>query len=200
VINGAESNHTTMTEAVGRIVRLQVHAEPLKQDGAYVPDPIVSVDRASINADGMLGWDNTGWIVDTHHRAHPRAKGGGNRVLSIGFTGHYAAMSDRFGPVPLGIAGENIIVDGPALTAADIVDGVLIRHTDGTETLLRRPQPAVACVGFTSFLLGSDEVLERRMVADHLSFLSTGTRGFILAVDHLDRPVEINVGDEVVRS
>jgi len=189
-----------MTEAVGRIVRLQIHAEPLKQDGAYVPDSLVSVDRASITIDGMLGWDSTGWIVDTHHRAHPRAKGGGNRVLSVGFTGHYAAMSDRFGSVPLGIAGENIIVDGPALAAADIVDGVLIRHTDGTETVLRTPQPAVACAGFTSFLLGSDEVLERREIADDLSFLSTGTRGFIVAVDHLDRPVEINIGDEVFRN
>ena len=188
-----------MNEAIGRIVRLQVHAEPLKQNGAYVPAPLVSVDRASINADGMLGWDDTGWIVDTHHRAHPRAKGGGNRALSIGFTGHYTAMADRFESVPLGVAGENIIVDGPALTAAEIGDGLLIRHGDGRETLLRSPQPAVACVGFSSFLLGSDTVLEREQVADHLSFLSTGTRGFILAVDHLDRPVEIGVGDEVFR-
>ena len=189
-----------MSEAIGRIVRLQVHAEPLKQDGTYVPDPLVSVDRAAINADGMLGWDDTGWVVDTHHRAHPRAKGGGNRVLSIGFTGHYAAMADRFGSVPLGIAGENIIVDGPALTAAEIVDGVVIRRTDGSEILLRSPQPAIACAGFTSFLLESDEVLEREQVADHLSFLSTGRRGFILALDHLDRPVEISVGDDVFRN
>jgi hypothetical protein len=191
---------TTMSAEIGRIVRLQVHSEPLKRDGAYVPDPLVAVDRAVINADGMLGWGGTGWIVDTHHRAHPRAKGGGNRVLSIGFTGHYAAMSDRFDSVPLGVAGENIIVDGPAVSATDIVDGVLIRHGDGTETLLRSPQPAIACVGFTSFLLGSDELIGREEIADHLSFLSTGTRGFILSVEHLDRPVEISVGDEVVRS
>ena len=46
-----------MSESIGRIVRLQVHAEPLKQDGAYVPDPLVSVDRAVVNADGMLGWN-----------------------------------------------------------------------------------------------------------------------------------------------
>ncbi len=189
-----------MSEAIGRIVRLQVHAEPLKRDGAYVPDPLVSVDRAAINADGMLGWDGTGWVVDTHHRAHPRAKGGGNRALSIGFTGHYAAMSERFDSVPLGIAGENIIVEGPAITASEIIDGVVVRRSDGSETFLRTPKPAIACAGFTSFLLGSDELLEREDIADHLSFLSTGTRGFILSVDHLDRPVEISVGDEVLRS
>ena len=200
MIHVVDSNHTTMSEAIGRIVRLQVHAEPLKQDGAYVPDPLVSVDRGVISADGMLGWDGTGWVVDSHHRAHPRAKGGGHRVLSIGFTGHYDAMSERFDSVPLGIAGENIVVDGPALTASDIVDGVVVRHSDGSETVLRTPQPAIACAGFTSFLLGSDELLERDEIADHLSFLSTGTRGFILSVDHLDLPVEIGVGDEVFRN
>ncbi len=91
-----------MSEPIGRVVRLQVHAEPLKQDGTYVPDPLVSVDRAVISADGMLGWNDNGWIIDTHHPAHPRAKGGGKRVLSIGFTGHYVAMADRFDSVPLG--------------------------------------------------------------------------------------------------
>ena len=185
-----------MSESIGRIVRLQVHAEPLKQDGAYVPDPLVSVDRAVVNADGMLGWNGNGWIIDTHHSAHPRAKGGGKRVLSIGFTGHYAAMADRFDSAPLGIAGENIVVDGRAVSAEDIADGLVIRHTDGTETELRSPKAAVACTGFTSYLLGSDEVLGHEQVADHLEFLSTGTRGFILAVDHLDRPVEIQLGDE----
>jgi len=188
-----------MSEAIGRIVRLQVHAEPLKQNGAYVPDPLVSVDRAVVNADGMLGWNGNGWIIDTHHPAHPRAKGGGKRVLSIGFTGHYAAMADRFDSVPLGIAGENIVVDGPAVAAEEVEDGLVIRHADGTETELRSPKAAIACTGFTSYLLGSDEVLSHEEVADHLAFLSTGTRGFILAVDHLDRPVEIQVGDEVFR-
>jgi hypothetical protein len=73
----------------------------------------------------------------------------------------------------------------------------VIRHADGTETELRSPKVAIACTGFTSYLLGSDAVLGHEEVADHLAFLSTGTRGFILAVDHLDRPVEIQVGDEV---
>ena len=187
-----------MSDVIGRITKLQVHAEPLKQDGAYVPDPLVSVDRAVVNADGMLGWDGHGWIIDTHHPAHPRAKGGGKRVLSIGFTGHYDAIVDRFGSVPVGIAGENIVVDGPAVGAEDIEGGLVIRHADGSETELRSPKAAVACTGFTSYLLGSNEVLGHDEVADHLSFLSTGTRGFILAVDHIDRPVEIHVGDEIL--
>lgn len=188
-----------MKEPIGRIVRLQVHAEPLKQNGAYRPDPLVSINRAVVGAEGMLGWDGSGWIVDTHHRAHPRAKGGGKRVLSIGFTGHYAAMANRFDTVPIGIAGENIVVDGPAVTADDIADGLVVRCGDGTEVELRAPQPAVACTGFTSYLLNADEVLGHDVVADDLAFLSAGTRGFILDVTHLDRPVEIAVGDPVFR-
>jgi hypothetical protein len=187
-----------MGDSIGRIVRLQVHAEPLKRDGAYVPDPLVSVDRAVVNADGMLGWNGNGWIIDTHHPAHPRAKGGGKRVLSIGFTGHYDAMAARFESAPVGIAGENIVVDGPAVAEEDIEHGLVIRHSDGAETELRSPKAAVACTGFTSYLLGSDEALGHEEVADHLAFCSTGTRGFILAVDHLDWPVEIQVGDEVL--
>ncbi len=188
-----------MSEPIGRIVRLQVHAEPLKQNGAYVPDPLVSINRAVVGADGMLGWDGTGWIVDTHHTAHPRAKGGGKRVLSIGFTGHYAAMADRFDSAPLGVAGENIVVDGPAVGADDIASGLVVRRADGAEIEFRSPNPAVACTGFTSYLLNSDEVLGRDVVADHLAFLSTGTRGFILDVGHIEHPAEIAVGDEVFK-
>lgn len=188
-----------MSEQIGRIVRLQVHAEPLKQDGAYIPDPLISVDRAVVGADGLLGWDGNGWVVDTHHPAHPRAKGGGKRVLSIGFTGHYAAMADRFDSAPIGIAGENIVVEGPALTADDIAGGLVVRRADGAEVEFRSPKPAVACTGFTSYLLNSDEVLRHDAIADDLAFLSTGTRGFILDVGHLDHPFEIAVGDEVLK-
>jgi hypothetical protein len=40
-------------------------------------------------------------------------------------------------------------------------------------------------------------VLEREQIEDELAFLSAGTRGFIVAVDHLDETVEISIGDEV---
>jgi len=186
-----------MSRSLGPIVRLQVHAESLKRDGAYDPGPLVVMDRAVIGASGVLGWDGTGWVVDSHHAAHPHVRGGGHRVLSIGFTGHYERMAERFGEVPAGVAGENIIVDGPAVTAEDIAAGLVIRTQDGTVMELRSPVPAVACPGFTSHLLRSPVVLPRDEIAEHLAFLSTGTRGFILSVDHVDRGVEISIGDEV---
>lgn len=186
-----------MSESVGPIVRLQVHAESLKRGGAYDPDPLIVVDRGVIDASGMVGWDGTGWIVDSHHAAHPHVRPGGHRVLSVGFTGHYERMEQRFGDVPAGIGGENIIIDGPAATTEDIAAGLEIRTHDGAVMELRSPVPAVACPGFTSRLLKSPIVYPRDEIAEHLAFLSTGTRGFIVSVDHIDRGIEISVGDDV---
>ncbi|MEN8234082.1 MAG: hypothetical protein ABFR89_04090 [Actinomycetota bacterium] len=184
-------------KSLGHIVRLQLHAESLKRDGAFDPRPLVSVDKASIDSAGMLGWDGTAWVLDNHHSAHPHLRGDGRRVLSVGFAGHYDRMRERFGDVPLGVAGENVIVDGPPVSAEDISQGLVVRTSDGAVLELRSPEAAAACTGFTSFLLGSPEVLPRGEITEHLAFLSTGTRGFIVSVDHVDPPVEISIGDEV---
>lgn len=187
------------SESLGRIVRLQIHPESLKRGDVYDPSSLLAVDRGSIDASGMLGWDGTGWAVDIHHAAHPRVKGGGHKALSIGFVGHYQRMAERFGEAPIGVAGENVIVDGPAVSAQDVAAGLVVRTQDGAVFELRSPTPAVACPGFTSHLLKSTAVLPRDEIAGHLAFLSTGTRGFILSVEHIDRPVEVSVGDEVFR-
>lgn len=184
-------------EPLGRVVRLQIHSESLKRDDVYDPSPLVVVESGSIDGSGMLGWDGSGWAVDIHHEAHPRAKGGGHKALSIGFTGHYDRMAERFGEAPIGIAGENIVVDGPAVPADAIAAGLVIRTQDGAVFELRSPTPAVACPGFTSYLLKNRRVLPRDEIAEHLAFLSTGSRGFILSVNHIDRPVQISIGDEV---
>ncbi len=186
-----------MSELLGRIIRLQIQAEPLKATGRYDPGHLVVAEKALIGEAGMLIRDDSGWIVDAHHRAHPRARGGGNRALSIGFTGHYESMAERFDSVPLGIAGENMIVDGPAVRMAEISGGLLIRRSDGVEIDLDGPRPAAPCRPFTSFLLGSDDVLRRETIQSELAFLSDGTRGFLISVGNTDRCEEIAVGDEV---
>ncbi len=186
-----------MPELLGRIVRLQIQAEPLKATGRYDPRHLVTAENALIGEVGMLIRDDNGWIIDAHHRGHPRARGGGNRALSIGFTGHYQAMARRFDTVPVGIAGENIIVDGPAVRMADISEGMFIRRSDGVEIGLDGPRPAAPCRPFTSFLLGSDDVLQRETIQSELAFLSDGTRGFLISVGGTDRYEKIAVGDEV---
>ncbi len=186
-----------MPELLGRIVRLQIQAEPLKAAGRYDPRHLVTAENALIGEAGMLIGDDNGWIIDAHHREHPQARGGGGRALSIGFTGHYQAMARRFDTVPVGIAGENIIVDGPGVRMADISEGMLIRRSDGAEIDLDGPRPAAPCRPFTSFLLGSDDVLQRDTIQSELAFLSDGTRGFLISAGSIDRYEEITVGDEV---
>ncbi len=188
-----------MSELIGRIVRLQIQVEPVKGTGRYDPSRITAGESASISAAGMLLWNGAGWIVDAHHRAHPRARGGGNRPLSIGFTGHYAAMASRFADVPVGIAGENIIVDGPAVRMGDIAKGLIVRRSNGMEVPLDGPRPAAPCLPFTSFLTGSDTVLPRERLTDELAFLSDGTRGFLVGMDPSLGHVAIAVGDEIRR-
>jgi MOSC domain-containing protein YiiM len=117
--------------------------------------------------------------------------------VSIGFTDHYAVMAERFGKAPIGIAGENIIVNGPALTLDDLGSGLAVVTSDGTELLLERPRVAAPCLEFTSFMLGLDRVASLEEIEEPLADLHDGRRGFIVAADHASSPVEIAVGDRV---
>ncbi len=185
---------------VGEIVRLQIQRVPIKvKTIGYLPDEILAVSRASVDSWGMLGWHEGAWVVDAHNRAHPSRRGGGRRPLSIGFTGHYAAMAERFGDAPIGIAGENVIVDGPPLCLSDLRDGLIVELPDG-ELLLERPRVAAPCVEFTSFMLGLDEVAPVAEIEDALADLHDGRRGFIVAADHASTPVELTLGSRVFLS
>ncbi len=184
--------------AIGEVVRLQIQQEPLKASGAYQPRHLLSVERAMVGPEGMLGHGGDAWVVDAHHAAHPRARGGGNRALSVGFTGHYAAMNDRFGSVAYGVAGENVIVAGPPLRMGDLSGVLLVRRPDGEEYELRTPRPAAPCREFTSYLLRSLHVLDRSELQDEFEFLDEGTRGYIVDVSHLGELHEIALGDTVL--
>lgn len=184
--------------AIGEVARLQIQQEPLKASGVYEPRFLLSLERAMVGPEGMLGHEGDAWVVDAHHTAHPRARGGGNRALSVGFSGHYAAMDDRFGSVAVGIAGENVIVTGPPLRMAEISGGLLVRRPGGEEYELASPRPAAPCREFTSYLVGSAQVLDRSALQNELEFLNDGTRGFIVEVGHLGGLHEIALGDQVL--
>lgn len=182
---------------VGEIVRLQIQRVPIKVKGeAYLPEQILVVERGSVDAWGMLGWHEGMWVVDAHNKAHPSRRGGGKRPLSIGFTGHYEAMADRFGEAPIGVAGENFIVEGEPLWLGDLGKGLVVETADG-DLLLERPRVAAPCVEFTSFMLGLDEVAPLADVSDALADLHDGRRGFIVAADHQPNPIEVLVGANV---
>ena len=187
-------------ELIGRIVRLQIQQIAIKEKGVgYLPERLVATDLAAVDAWGMMAWDGGQWIVDAHHRSHPSRRGGGKRPLSIGFTGHYELMAQRFGTAPVGIAGENIIVDGPALSLGDLGEGVVVATGDG-DLFLERPRVAAPCLEFTSFMLGLDHVAPLDEIEEPLADLHDGRRGFIVAADHAPRPMNMRVGDEVFSS
>lgn len=182
---------------IGEVALLQIHRDLLVPGDRFDPAPLLEVDALSIDHAGALGWTGDSWTVDVHHRSWPGR--GGRRPVSLGFTSHYDKMRDRFRDIPLGVAGENIIVTAFRPVRLDDLGDIAIRGSDGREALLTGPIVARPCRQFTSFLLELPYKAEAEEIADELAFLDGGTRGFIFQVDHLTEPVMIRPGDEVYR-
>ncbi len=184
---------------LGPIVRIQVQRDPLKTRGiGYDPAGIVAVDEAAIGPLGIVGRHQQTWVLDTHHAAHPRSQAGGRRALSIGFTGHYDRMAQRFGAAPVGCAGENLIVETANRVMPADLAGVLVVRGEAGEFELHRARVAAPCAEFTSWIKRLDRVVPKAEQPEDLAFLDDGMRGYILDVAHLERPMAVRVGDEVL--
>lgn len=187
-----------MDRLLGPIVRLQVQRNPLKTRRiGYDPSGILAVDEAAIGPQGMVGRHQDSWVIDAHHAAHPRSQAGGRRALSIGFTGHYDLMADRFGSAPLGCAGENMIVATPERIFTADLAGTIVVDSSGGAVELRRARVAAPCAEFTSWVKGLDSVVDKRDQPEDIAFLDDGMRGYILDVAHLEHPMVVRLGDEV---
>lgn len=172
---------------IGTVARLQIQRGSLKRGEKptrrYDPAPLLSVTALNVSPDGALGaspGDADTWIVDVHHRAHPRTKNeDGLHGISVGFTSHYAAMQEHFGDrLTVGCAGENIIaaVDR-RFTYEDLAGGIAILSPDGSERVrLTVLQVAHPCRPFTGWALG--KTVEPEELKTHLQFLDNGMRGF----------------------
>jgi len=184
---------------LGRIVRIQIQRSILKHNGVgYDPSPLLQVEEAAIGPRGITGLHEGSHVMDVNHAAHPLGRGGGRRTLSIGFTGHYRHMAARFGNVPVGIGGENIIVEHNGRLFPEDLAGTLVILGSSGEITVTGARVAAPCREFTSFLLGRDGVADRSEIADELAFLGEGMRGFIVDGSALERPMVVRVGDEMV--
>ena len=191
-------------QEIGPIVRLQVQRSSLKvgepRHRRYDPAAIVAVPALRLTTAGAVG-EPAGEpdIVDVHNADHPQSKQrAGVNGLSVGFTGHYAAMQERFGDRPAeGIAGENLIVEsGRQWTEDDLAPGLLIRTAAGDEIPLVRILIAAPCVEFTRWAMQFPaEARPDRTVTESLQFLGDGMRGFYFAYD--GAPVSIAPGDRL---
>lgn len=188
-----------MSELLGRVARIQVHRRRVQAGPTYRPEMLAAVERGAVDAGGMTGWDGEAWLLDVHHMAYPMERDVAPRALSIGFTGHYDLMQERFGDrVTDGVAAENVIVDNDSrVRFEDVAGGIVIQTSDGSHIDLVDPRIAKPCRQFTSYLLGLPEMAMREQIQDELEFLGEGMRGFVMAAPEVAAPVEFAVGDEV---
>ena len=175
-----------MEHAIGTVVRLQVQESSLKvgvKPRRYDPAPLRSVPAISLSAAGVVGLAENGEsIVDVHHRDHPSSKNrGGENGISLGFTGHYREMRQRFGQhLRDGIAGENILIEvDRQFQVEDLASGVVVEGADERPLELRPVIVAAPCVEFSRYALKfPDGARPDATVTEALRFLDAGMRGF----------------------
>ncbi len=194
---------TSQLIAVGPIVRLQVQVAPLKQGEKphrwYNPGPITAVSAMRIEPGGVVGLEGDEEFGDVHHMLHPISRFRGENGISVGLTGHYRHMRQRFGEhLTDGIAGENILIEAKRVMLEDeVARGVVIATAAGLVELAA-VEGAPPCVEFSRFCAGYGlDQKSDRTITETLQFLSDGMRGFYATLaDGQDQPV-IAVGDIV---
>ena len=205
-VSGDDATRESAT-LVGRIVRLQVQTAHLKRGEQphrwYDPEPITAVAALRLAEGGVTGIAADGAIRhDVHHRDHPISRNRGDNGVSIGFTGHYAAMRERFGAhLADGLAGENILVESDTVHAEAALGGTLLIETAGGLVRLDAVIAAPPCVEFTRYCLQwPRDRRPDRTVTEGLQFLDGGMRAFYatFAPDGSDA-AEIHLGDAVYR-
>jgi hypothetical protein len=188
---------------IGMIVRLQVQESSLKvgrKPRRYDPAPIRSVPAISLSAAGVVGLAENGKsIIDVHHRDHPTSKNrGGENGISLGFTGHYRPMRQRFGQhLADGIAGENILIEaGRQLQVEELAAGMVVEDAGGRQLELRPVIVAAPCVEFSRYALQfPNGARPDATVTEALRFLDAGMRGFYATYE--GEPAVVEVGARV---
>lgn len=185
---------------LGSIVRLQYQRDHLKVPAGrfkrYDPSNIIAVDELRFTPDGVEAGSIESPIIDVHHRSHERSRNRGDNGISIGFTGHYNVMRNRFGDrLTLGVAGENIIIDNPnRILEAELASGIAIETAAGS-ALIDGIIVAAPCVEFSRYALDypQDERPDHT-VTETIAFLNEGVRGYYAGVA---QSFTLHLGDRV---
>jgi len=188
---------------IGTVVRLQVQESSLKvgdKPRRYDPAPIRAVPAISLDPAGVIGLAENGeTILDVHNHDHPSSKNrGGENGISLGFTGHYLAMRQRFGQhLADGIAGENILIEADRQFPLDeLANGVIVEGTGGRPLELHPVIVAAPCVEFSRYALRfPDDARPDATVTEALRFLDAGMRGFYAT--YTGEPAVVEIGARV---
>lgn len=195
----------TMRE-IGRVRLVQIQQSSLKAgerpNHYYDPAPLLVVARLLVDPEGVTGLTEAGErIIDVHHPRHPESKNQrGLNGISVGFTSHYQAMRERFGPhLTDGIAGENILVEAArSLALADLGAALAIQDQDeGSLIYLDGLLVAAPCVPFSRFAAEQDEPLPPEALKATLQFLDGGRRGFYARLAGAHDQAIVRAGDRV---
>jgi hypothetical protein len=157
---------------------LKVGQKPLE---VYDPAALRRVDGLRLSPLGVIGLLTGEEIVDVHNALHPQSKNGGVNGISVGFTSHYAAMRQRFGPHLIdGIAGENILVEVEGPFVLEAMGGRLIfqKAATGEQVVVEIARAAAPCEPFSRFALQQGPPVAPEVMKATLQFLGGGTRGF----------------------
>jgi len=168
----------------------------------YDPSPLVTVPRVLLSERGVVGVAANGeQIFDVHHVDHPRSRFRGANAISVGFTGHYAAMRKQFGAhVVDGCAAENILIASSGKIALNKphVWVVLQQAATGEQCVLGQASVAEPCMPFARWVTHHDEPPEH--IRTTLQQLRHGMRGFYLNMPPVQQPLVVQPGDRVLVS
>ena len=191
---------------IGRIKLVQVQRSSLKAGERpyryYDPTPLLVVDGLLLSPGGAVGLAAGGErVIDVHNADHPASKNhSGVNGISIGFTSHYLAMRERFGPhLTDGCAGENILVETDrAFALSDLGERLAIETANGAIVCLASLLVAAPCVEFSQFAAGQGERLPAEALKATLQFLDEGMRGFYAGLAGDPADVVVRAGDRVL--
>lgn len=191
-------------QEIGIIKFVQIQQDSLKEyvdekTRKYNPTPLLQLAKIKLTSDGVIGITEQGdEIIDVHHTRHPNSRYRGDNPISIGFTSHYAKMRAKMGDhLHDGIAGESIIVDcNPVYTVDSISNRLAIKSKlDENLIYLNEVIPIPPCEPFSRFARA--KTLSPAETKSTLQFLSGGTRGFYMKLEHAPDNTIIQAGDRV---
>ncbi len=191
---------------IGFVKHVQIQNKPLKVNEGparrYDPTPLMVVERLMIGPVGVQARGPDGTVrLDVHHPDHPESRNrAGRNGLSLMFTGHYEGLNDFFGgSVPLGCAGENVLIESPRVFAlAELGGGLLVRPLHGSpEIVLEILDVIEPCVEFSRYLCEAAKGARVPDIRSVLQYLRDGRRGFLARLVPGDAYAEISPGDRV---
>jgi hypothetical protein len=193
---------------IGRVALLQVAPIVPKFSGptheVYDPAPLRTVDYVLLSERGVIGVTGDGeQIVDVHHVDHPQSRFRGTNGVSVGFTGHYAALRAQFGAhVVDGCAAENILIEASGKIALDEPQMWLMIEQAATKRRYVLGQAVVAepCMPFARWVAQHSATSTPDQIRTTLQQLRHGMRGFYLDVPPVAEPLTLQPGDRVLVS